>query len=537
MDAPSLLKKTKRPVLAARAIVDMENLSLATVATVVDVTAVEVEQKEEKTVKELVEMCRARGIKGYSGKPRQELLRLLGSSAVSAVSDVSAVPSVPVNQPLTGMLPSAPKGSPPAAASAANTPLRAPLNGLSFIDLFCGIGGFHCALTGLGAQCVLACDIDEKCRAVYEENWGIRPHADIRALRSEDIPDFDILCGGFPCQAFSHAGKQGGFEDTRGTLFQEIARILRDKQPRYYVLENVKNLRGHDGGKTLAVIQAALKEAGYTPYPELICLSPHQLGVPQHRERVFLLGVRNDFAVNRVFKPFPVPKKEATDIRDVLEEEKGEMYPSLEIGAGLRGVLDCWEEFLQGCKERGIRLPTFPVWTGCWISPAGAVSEADQAEAEAEVDEKMESVEKMPKWKQEFIRKNQEFYRANKEFLEPWLSRARQQKGFEGAKTKFEWQCGPIQEGDSLWNLLFTFRPSGIRVKRGDYSPALVAMAQIVYVGERGRKLSPREVCRLQSFPESFRLPTHALAYKQFGNSVNVRVVEEMARFLVEMLI
>jgi DNA (cytosine-5)-methyltransferase 1 len=395
---------------------------------------------------------------------------------------------------------------------------------MSFIDLFCGIGGFHCALTGLGARCVLACDIDEKCRTVYEENWGIRPHADIRALRSEDIPDFDILCGGFPCQAFSHAGKQGGFEDTRGTLFQEIARILRDKQPRYYLLENVKNLRGHDGGRTLMVIQSTLKEAGYTPYPDLVCISPHHLGVPQHRERVFLLGVRNDLCAGRTFKPWKAPKKVPTDIRDVLEqEEKGkEEKGKEEIGALMKGVLDCWEEFLQGCKERGIRLPTFPVWTE-WF----------QAGAEAEV----EAVEKMPKWKQAFIKKNQEFYQANKAFLEPWLLKAREQKGFEGAKAKFEWQCGPVKEGDSLWNLLFTFRPSGIRVKRGDYSPALVAMAQIVYVGERGRKLSPREVCRLQSFPESFKIPASAsVAYKQFGNSVNVRVVEEMARFLVGML-
>lgn len=399
-----------------------------------------------------------------------------------------------------------------------------PLRGLSFIDLFCGIGGFHCALTGLGARCVLACDIDEKCRAVYEENWGLKPRADIRALRSEDIPDFDILCGGFPCQAFSHAGKQGGFDDTRGTLFQEIARILRDKQPRYYLLENVKNLRSHDGGKTLAVIQSALREAGYTPYSGagdgLICLSPHQLGVPQHRERVFLLGIRNDLAVGKGMRVFQIPKKVPTDIRTVLEPES-ERYPSLEIGPAVKGVLDCWEAFVHGCKERGIRLPSFPVWTE-WFTPT---------------EEMVLETEVLPAWKQAFIKKNQEFYRANQEFLEPWLLKARKQKGFEGAKAKFEWQCGPIQEEDSLWNLLFTFRPSGIRVKRGDYSPALVAMAQIVYVGERGRKLSPREVCRLQSFPESFQVhPSASVAYKQFGNSVNVRVIQEMARFMAGML-
>jgi DNA (cytosine-5)-methyltransferase 1 len=118
-----------------------------------------------------------------------------------------------------------------------------PLAGLKFIDLFCGIGGFHVALESLGGTCVLACDIDAKCREVYKDNYGLEPKEDIKALKSEDIPAFDILCGGFPCQAFSHAGRQGGFEDTRGTLFREICRILRDRQPAYFLLENVKNLK------------------------------------------------------------------------------------------------------------------------------------------------------------------------------------------------------------------------------------------------------------------------------------------------------
>ncbi len=112
-----------------------------------------------------------------------------------------------------------------------------------FIDLFCGIGGFHQAMTSLGGTCVLACDIDPKCRDVYEKNYGLTPLPDVTKLDTYTIPDFDVLCGGFPCQAFSHSGKQLGFEDTRGTLFRDVVRILKHKQPKHFILENVKNLK------------------------------------------------------------------------------------------------------------------------------------------------------------------------------------------------------------------------------------------------------------------------------------------------------
>jgi len=146
-------------------------------------------------------------------------------------------------------------------------------------------------------------------------------------------------------------------------------------------------------------------------------------------------------------------------------------------------------------------------------------------------------IKKMVAWKQEFIKKNHKFYDDHAGFLGPWLTEARKLKDFYGAKSKFEWQCGVFKPEDSLWNLLFTFRPSGVRVKRSNYSPTLVAMAQIVNVGARGRKLSPREVCRLQSYPDTFKIPAAGIAYKQFGNSVNVKVIKRMAEFLVtEML-
>ena len=389
---------------------------------------------------------------------------------------------------------------------------------LKFIDLFCGIGGFHQALTSLGAECVLACDIDEKCREVYTTNYGIEPKPDVTKLLSADIPDFDILCAGFPCQAFSHAGKQNGFEDTRGTLFQDICRILREKQPKYFLLENVKNLKGHDNGNTWKTIYRCLQESGYTTYETPTVLSPHQLGVPQHRERVMIMGWRNDVVPPTGLPNIPKVSPPADmDIRSILLDDT-DVPEGTQLSTADIEVLSAWNEVIAYFKAQNTKLPTFPMWSEDW-------------DATYDPSEKTLNI---PEWKQTFIRQNREFYTTNLAFLGPWLTNARTLVGFAGSKRKLEWQAGTFQDTDSIWTLLFQFRPSGIRIKRSNYSPALVAMAQIVYVGEKRRKLSPREVARLQSFPDTFRLPASAnVAYKQFGNSVNVEVIRYAARILL----
>lgn len=396
-----------------------------------------------------------------------------------------------------------------------NIPLpQKPAQGLKFIDLFCGIGGFHLALKSLGGECVLACDIDEKCRKVYKDNFGIEPKEDITKLNEQEIPDFDILCGGFPCQAFSHAGKQGGLEDIRGTLFRDVCRILRAKKPSYFLLENVKNLKGHDGGKTWEIIHKTLVESGYQTYDSPIVLSPHQIGVPQHRERVFILGIRNDL-VSSGLKAFPALRPTPTDIHTILLDDAS-LPSGTELSKGDLEVLKLWEEFIQHFRVKvpAYKLPTFPMWSDDWDSTY--------------------SLKDLPEWKQKFIKQNREFYNVNKEFLARWLVNARGCISFAGAKRKLEWQCGAFKADDSLWKLLFQFRPSGIRVKRANYSPALVAMAQIVAVGAKKRKLVPREVARLQSFPDDYKIHTSSsVAYKQFGNSVNVKVIEHMAKHLL----
>lgn len=159
----------------------------------------------------------------------------------------------------------------------------------TFVDLFAGIGGFRIGFERHGGVCVYSSEIDKHACEVYKRNFGVDPYSDITAINASDIPDFDILCAGFPCQPFSISGRKEGFLDkTRGTLFFDIARILAEKKPVAFVLENVKNLALHDGGKTLNVILETLSRIGYTVSYEI--LNAKDFGVPQNRERIFLIG-------------------------------------------------------------------------------------------------------------------------------------------------------------------------------------------------------------------------------------------------------
>ena len=160
---------------------------------------------------------------------------------------------------------------------------------LKFIDLFAGIGGFRLGFEDAGCKCVFSSEIDEHACEMYELNFGENPKCDITKLNLKDIPDFDILCAGFPCQAFSICGKQKGFYDeTRGTLFFDICRIIEEKRPKTFILENVSNLEKHDSGRTLTVMLSVLSELGYTVVYKV--LNARNFGVPQNRERIIIVG-------------------------------------------------------------------------------------------------------------------------------------------------------------------------------------------------------------------------------------------------------
>lgn len=190
------------------------------------------------------------------------------------------------------------------------------MKSFTFIDLFAGIGGFRIALESLGAKCVFSSEIDIYAQKTYLENFGESPYGDIRLIKSYIIPDHEILCAGFPCQSFSIMGNKKGFNDYRGDLFYEIVRILQDKKPKAFLLENVKGLLSHDKQKTILKIWSLLHKCGY--HIKIKVFNSKYFGVPQNRERIYIVGFRDVNSYEKFMWPFP--SFEEVAIKDIVEE-------------------------------------------------------------------------------------------------------------------------------------------------------------------------------------------------------------------------
>jgi len=376
-----------------------------------------------------------------------------------------------------------------------------------FIDLFAGIGGFHQAMVQLGGQCVYASEIDKFCIERYKENYNIDADHDITKINPEEVPDHDVLCGGFPCQAFSKAGKQKGFEETRGTLFFYIEKILQAKKPKYIVLENVRNLVSHDNGNTWKVIRQHIIDCGYRITENPIIISPHQLGIPQLRERVVILGVYDPDNTDKYLNIDLGTMKDKKDnsIESILEPNNNE--DKYKISKQEERVLSAWDEFYKMIDLKVIGFPIIVDFFDGHIDPD------------------------YPNWKKQFVEKNHALYVLNKNVIDRWIKKWKVYETFTPTQRKMEWQAGSSIE--SIWEGLIQFRPSGVRVKSPNCFPALVAMVQVPIVGKYKRRLTIREAARLQSFPDSFIFDSNDhQAYKQFGNAVNVNVIKTAAEAL-----
>ncbi|MBR9952672.1 DNA cytosine methyltransferase [Alitiscatomonas aceti] len=195
-------------------------------------------------------------------------------------------------------------------------------NSFRFIDLFAGIGGIRLGFESVGGHCVFSSEFDEDACKTYEANFGEHPSGDITKIDAKDIPDFEILLGGFPCQAFSIIGKKEGFaNETCGTLFFDIERILKEKQPPAFMLENVRNLTAHDNGNTFRIIKEHLEKLGYHVYAKV--LNALDYGVPQKRERIIIVGFIDDVEFSF---PEPISESEKTTLADILEDNVDKKY-------------------------------------------------------------------------------------------------------------------------------------------------------------------------------------------------------------------
>lgn len=379
-----------------------------------------------------------------------------------------------------------------------------------FIDLFAGIGGFHIAAEEFGGECVFASEWDEKAREVYETNFYARNKklfdsgnfaGDITKVDVRQIPEFDFLFAGFPCQPFSKGGHRKGFDDIRGTLFFDIARILDHHKPKFVLLENVSNLLSHDDGKTFKRITETMDELGYALNKEPLVLSPDKFGIPAIRARLYIPAVRKDLLKAEDFNlDFSDDFQGNTDIYTVIDKEKKEK--KYYISDYEKRVLDMWNEFY---KNIDIRVIGFPIWVDDF--------------------NKKEDIGHHPEWKQEFINKNRELYARNRKFIDQWIKKHNGLNWVTATHKKMEWQAG--SDIKDIYEGLIQFRPSGVRVKRPDKFSTLVAMNHSQIIGKYKRRLTPDETKRLQSLPEHFMVhQDDNVALKQLGNAVNARVLK-----------
>ena len=425
---------------------------------------------------------------------------------------------------------------------------------MRFVDLFAGLGGFHLALKKLGHTCVFACESDETLRQVYEQNFGMKPAGNIRAIDATAVPAHDILCAGFPCQPFSKAGSQDGFEDPElGDLYNDILRIIHRHHPRYLILENVPNLQNHDEGKSWEKIRQLLVHEGYHVSPPKK-LSPHHFGTPQIRERIYIVGSTEplgDFA----WPEHTSPDGQAS-IRTILDREPAE---ARSIPDQVKRCLAVWQEFLD-LVPKDEKIP-HPLWSmefgatypyeretpsslsteelrrslGSHGQPLSRATHRDELIGLLPSHARTQQ-EQFPRWKVQFIRKNREFYERHKVWIDPWKPKIME---FPSSFQKLEWNSqerNPHSEVRLLDRYVIQIRPSGVRVKRPTTAPSLVAMTatQIPIIAWEARYMTPTECKRLQSMEELDHLPENlSKLCGALGNAVNVEVARLVAQALV----
>ena len=308
-------------------------------------------------------------------------------------------------------------------------PMKEKKGKFKFIDLFAGIGGIRTGFESVGGECVFSSEWDSYAQKTYCANFGEIPHGDITKISPEEIPSFNMLLAGFPCQPFSQAGLKKGFDDTRGTLFFDIARIVRHHKPEVVFLENVRNLASHDKGNTLKVILKTLEDLGYEVFNKV--LNAKDFGVPQNRARIYIIAFKNKVAFE-----FPQESKIETKLGDILEKN---------------------------------------------------------------VDEKYTISDKL------------------------WAGHQRRKKEHKEKGNGFGYA---IFDANSKYTSTISAR------YYKDGSEILIKQK-----GKNPRKLTPREAARLQGYDDNFKIPvSDNQAYKQFGNSVAVPVIKELAKKIMKSL-
>lgn len=404
-----------------------------------------------------------------------------------------------------------------------------------FIDLFAGIGGFHQAMRYLGGECVMAAEINQACIDTYKLNFKTKEkiiRRDVKDIDPSTIEDFDVLCAGFPCQPFSKAGNQEGFNDkTRGNLFYSILDILDSHgECKFIILENVRNLA--DKSENWDVIRKELLDRDFIITKEPLILSPSDFGIPQIRERVYILGIKKDSCNQRIRnKGYIEPsdlnidkyrkKCKNGDALKIMEKNASTQYL---ISAEEDLMIKAWDEFRV---HTGIKTIGYPIWLNCF----GIDFENDDAFRQSV------NYDDMPQWKKNYVNKNRQLYLTHREFIDNWVKKYDMKNRIK-LYQKFEWNCG--EDVEDIHDAIIQIRQSGIRVKRSTFFPSLVAIVNTPIIWDSSmssyRRITPREAANLQNFDKRYKfVGTDKQIYRQLGNSVNVRVLKILGKNLFEL--
>ena len=422
---------------------------------------------------------------------------------------------------------------------------------LRFVDLFAGLGGFHLALSNLGHQCVFASEVDETLQGTYYKNFGMHPSGDIRQVDVTSIPQHDILCAGFPCQPFSKARDYSGPGDPElSDLYLQILRVIRYHHPPFLILENVPNFEKHEDGQTWERVEGLLRSEGY--YVSLEKLSPHEFGIPQIRQRMYIVGSLSPLAGFQ----WPKRSKANVSIHSVLDSRPCE---AREIPEQVQRCLNVWQEFLdlvprdekiphplwsmefgatypfRRTTPWGTRIETLRRYRGSHGASLSRASTKEEILALLPSHARTEQT-RFPNWKVGFIQRNREFYNRHRHWLVPWIEKIRE---FPSSFQKLEWNCqekDPRLEKRQIRDYVLQVRASGVRVKRKTTAPSLVAMTatQVPIITWENRYMTPTECKRLQSM-DALELPEQdTRAYAALGNAVNVDVAQLVAEALLK---
>lgn len=316
---------------------------------------------------------------------------------------------------------------------------------LKFIDLFAGIGGFRIALESFGEQCVYSSEWDKYSQKTYEKNFGEIPDGDITKVDEKNIPPHDIICAGFPCQAFSISGKQRGFEDARGTLFFDVARIAKYHKPKILFLENVKNFAKHDNGNTLKTVLEVLDDIGYEVFYEVLNASFY--GQPTARERIYIVAFRKDLGIKSF--DFPKPQSKNIILKDLLDKNVDNKYFIVRDDIKIKNNNSNKPDLLGNYPQKPVRVGT--------INKGG--------------------------------------------------------------------------QGERIYSIY------GHTITLSAYGGGVASKTGAYLVGNKIRKLTPRECARVMGFPEEYQIPvSDTQAYKQFGNSVVVPVLQAVYSQILKFL-